>query len=361
MNKKMIKNGIPGEYEKHYGTIAMYPIRNDIWRDDAYHMQKYIINLIVIISKYEKVLFVCPKEHISKIKNQLPKEVDCISIKYDDIWSRDIAPTFTYKNGELCCIDWKFNSWGGKKEGSYFPWDMDDQFASKISNYLGKKCSRVNIVLEGGAIISDGNGTLFTTRSVLLNRNRNPFKTKEEIEKNILEATGDKKIVWLKRGLFMDETNGHIDNLLSFISPLEMCLAWTDDKHNPNYKRVREAYGILQRCTNLYGEKYKIHLIPLPSMQYMKKEESNGLENADFSLERNAGDILPASYLNFYLLNGAVIIPSFGCEEDEIVFKKFKEIFQDRDIIQIYSREPLLGGGGIHCILHEIPILEDEK
>lgn len=355
--KSYLRTGIPAEYEKHSGTIAMYPIRNDIWRENAKYMQEYILHVIDIISRYEPVYLCCPKEYCNSLKGRVADSVFIIEMEYDDIWARDIAPSFTYKDGEIRCIDWKFNAWGGIKEGAYFPWEKDDSFATAISNHFHLSSIRVPITLEGGAIISDGNGTLFATRSVLLNRNRNPFKKKEFIEKVILDATGDKRIIWLKQGLALDETNGHVDNIISVISEDTICLAWTEDKNNPNYRRVREAYNLIKDEMSLSGKKYNIHLIPLPTPQYMKQFEADGLRVNSHSLSRKAGDALPASYLNFYMFNGAVLIPSFGCKEDEEVLNIMKSIFPNRDVIQVYSREPLLGGGGIHCILHEVPFL----
>lgn len=353
-------NGIIGEFEEHHGTIAMFPFRNDIWRDDAVHMQGYILNLVSIISQYEPVFLFCKSSLLGKLRN-ISNNVTIIEAEYDDIWARDIGPTFTYINGKSECINWKFNAWGGRKEGAYYPWDADDKFASFAAGYLGLECKNVDIVLEGGAIISDGNGTLFTTKSVLLNRNRNPFKKREFLEEKILNATHSKQIIWLDQGLANDETNGHIDNLLSFANQNELCLAWTEDSDNPNYHRLKRAYDILSSITNINGDKYKIHLIPLPPMQYMNEKEANGLKIHPDALPRNAGDILPASYLNFYIINDAVLIPSFGCNTDDTVKDIFKSIFPRRRVIQVYSREPLLGGGGIHCLLHEIPLLEDAK
>ena len=350
-------SGTIGEFNDHQGTIAMFPFRKDIWRDNAIHMQNYIIELVSIISKYEPVYLFCQKNLIDKIKN-ISENVTIVIAEYDDIWARDIRPTFVNNNGKIECIDWRFNSWGGRKEGAYFPWDADDNFASAVSSYFGVKCNKINIVLEGGGIATDGNGTIFTTRSVLLNRNRNPFKRKEFIEDEILGATHDKRIVWLDQGLAYDETNGHIDNILSFVNYNELCLAWTDDKHNPNYQRIRKAFSILSNIKNLNGDKYKIHLIPLPPTQYMNEKEAKGLWQNPNALPRKNGDILPASYLNYYIFNGAVLIPSFGCNTDEQVKDIFRRIFPKKEIIQIYSREPLLGGGGIHCLLHEVPRLE---
>ena len=344
--------GMVGEYKKHYGTIAVFPVRNDIWRDDAIHMQKYMIELVKIVAKYEPVLLFCKTGYLSKLHG-LPNNVQIVECNYDDIWARDIGPTFI-DDGRMECIDWKFNAWGGKKEGSYYPWYEDDAFASFVAFYLNVSCKREErVIIEGGGITTDGDGTIVATRSVLLNRNRNPFKKKEVVENIILEATNSKRMMWIEQGLAMDETNGHIDNLLSFINSHEVCLAWTEDKKNPNYSRVRKAYSMLE------GE-YKIYKIPLPPMQYMLKSEADGLLYHEGAIRRNEGDILPASYINYYMVNGAVIIPSFGCDTDIEVKHLFENIFADREVVQVYSREPLLGGGGIHCLLHEIPYLGKE-
>lgn len=340
------------EFEHHHGTIAMYPFRTDIWRSSAKHMQDYIVNLVQLIARYEHVYLVCRSIDLPQLNYLHSDNITLISTDYDDIWARDIGPTFVEEKGEIQCVNWKFNSWGGLKEGSYYPWEQDDAFADKIADYLGLKSKRVNIVLEGGAILTDGIGTLFTTRSVLLNRNRNPFKSLSYIENILKETLHINKVVWLDQGLAMDETNGHIDNIMSIVHPHEICLAWTDDKSNANYKRVRKAYKTI-------SEQYEciIHKIPLPTKQCMTFEESSGLTHNGDAIDRNAGDVLPASYINFYFVNGGILLPKFGCKEDAMVFEIFNGIFGDRKIEQIYSREPLLGGGGIHCILHEIPDL----
>lgn len=350
------RSGTVAEYEKHAGTIIMFPFRNDIWRDDAKFMQEYIINLANIISEFEHVYFICREQDIPALSAANLKNTSIISMPYDDIWARDIAPSFFYEDGQLKCVDWKFNAWGGKKGGSYYPWDKDDSFASNFAKYLSLPVKRIELVLEGGAIISDGKGTLFSTRSVAFSKYRNPFCSKAAVENQILSATHDSRIIWLDHGLANDETDGHIDNILSVVSPTELCMAWTDDRNNVNYKRVHRAFELLNDIESTEGTPYKINLIPLPPELKMLSHEANGLVSNKNALERTTDFILPASYLNYYLVNGAVLIPAFGCELDEPVKAQFQKIFPDRKIIQIYSREPLLGGGGLHCILHEVPV-----
>lgn len=343
-------NRFIAEFERHHGTIVMYPFRKDIWRDNAYYMRKYIVQLAQCIAQYEHVYLICRECDFDKLQYLKDENITLVKAEYDDIWARDIGPTFIRNKGNIVGINWKFNAWGGKKEGSYFPWDKDDSFATEMCRYFGIKKIDVGLTVEGGGILTDGAGTLFTTRSVLLNRNRNPFKSLKDVDNILKKNLHVNNIIWLSKGLARDETNGHIDNVMSVVRPHEICLAWTDNPKSQNYRRVRE---IEREITESY--KCIIHKIPLPAAQYMVKEEAEGLEKRENSLERKEGDILPASYLNYYYVNNAVIIPAFGCKEDAKVFKKFCEIFPDRKVIQIYSREPLLGGGGIHCILHEIP------
>lgn len=352
-------DGPIAEYSSHKGTIAMFPFRNDIWRENAKYMQEYMCGLVDIISEYETVFYFCDLRFVDSLRERYQNNTNVVVItaEYDDIWARDVGPSFIKADSKIKCVDWCFNAWGGIKDGSYYPWDKDDAFASIVAKYFKLESSRSSIVVEGGGIITDGVGTLFTTRSVLLNRNRNPFLKKTTVEDQLCAASCASRVIWLKQGLALDETNGHIDNILSFITSKDVCLAWTDDKNNPNYTRLKTIEKKLKSLTNLNGDHYSVHHIPLPPLQYMTEAESKGLCKAN-SIDRNAGDLLPASYLNFYMINGAVLIPSFGCETDDVALKCFIDLFSDRKVIQIYSREPLLGGGGIHCLLHEVPALE---
>lgn len=186
--------------------------------------------MVRCIEQYEHVYLICRECDLSVLRELENENVTLVQIEYDDIWARDIGPTFIKVAGRIKGINWKFNSWEGLKEGSYFPWDMDDAFAGKISKYLDVEVVNINLVLEGGAILTDGEGTLFTTRSVVLNRNRNPFKSFAFVDKLLKKSLHVKNIVWLDSGLAMDETNGHIDNVMSVVRPHELCLAWTDDK-----------------------------------------------------------------------------------------------------------------------------------
>lgn len=348
-----------GEFEKHWGTIIIFPERSDIWRNNAFDAQNLIIKLANIIINYENVLF-CIKPHlVNKVSNRLDTRIKVVELDYDDIWARDIAPNFVVKDNHISCVCWDFNSWGGIEEGAYFPWDKDATFAKNLSDCMQiPKYIVDDIVLEGGAIITDGCGTAITTKSVLLNKNRNPHKSIDVIEECIKNYFCVNKVVWLDEGLAFDETNGHIDNICNFVAPGEICLAWTDDLKNPHYDIVRDAYNILKKSVDANGNPFVIHKIPIPNLQFITKEEERQLTQSKSSTERVAGFPLVPSYINYYLINSALILPSFSCEWDSVVYKIMKEIFPTREIIQIDSREFLIGGGGFHCILHEIPFFE---
>lgn len=341
-----------GEHEKHFGTIIMFPERKDIWRDGAAHAQQLILDLANVIINYEDVVF-CVKPHLHNlVHNRLDSRVSVLEIDYDDIWSRDISPNFVVNQSEVRAVCWNFNAWGGLSEGAYYPWDKDAAFAKTLSDFLGlKKYVVDDVILEGGAVIADGKGTIFTTKNVLLNKNRNPNITLQQIEDYLYGYFCADRIVWLEDGLSLDETNGHIDNVCSIVRPGELCIAWTDDKNNPQYHVSRQAYDVLCAC----GAVNTIHRIPIPSPQFITASEALGLEQTLSSTHRTEGFQLVPSYINYYLINSALIFPTFQCNEDEIALNAIKAIFPEREVIPFNAREPLIGGGGFHCILHEIP------
>lgn len=341
-----------GEHERHTGTIIIFPERKDIWRDNAIHAQKLCIELANTIVNYEDV-FLCVKPHLRKrVSRSLDSKIRIIEIEYDDIWARDISPNFVVKNNEMRAVCWNFNSWGGFDEGAYFPWDKDAAFAKRIADYLGVKKYIINdVVLEGGSVITDGNGILYTTKNVLLNKNRNPRMTIEQVETYLREFFCADTIIWLEEGLALDETDGHIDNVCSIVHPGEMCIAWTDDDSDPQYEVSKRAMGTLYSSNTVQT----LHKIPIPAPQFITAIEAAGIEQLSTSTNRVEGFQLVPSYINYYLCNSAVIFPIFNCEHDDEAIKAIKSIFNEREIIPFYAREPLIGGGGFHCILHEIP------
>lgn len=351
---------MPGEFEKHSGTYIIWPQRPDNWRLGGKPAQKVFVEVAKAIAKYEPVTVCANEDQYSNARHWLPESVRVVEISNNDSWVRDCGPTFVTNGKEVRGVDWEFNAWGGLVDGLYFPWDKDDKVAQKICEIERKNYYRTkDFILEGGSIHTDGDGTLVTTEECLLSKGRNSQLSREEIENKLKEYLNIQKIIWLKRGIYNDETNGHVDNIFSFVKPGEAILAWTDDKNDPQYEICQECMDILENETDAKGRKIKIHKLLLPKPVLITDEESGGVDAVDGTLPRNPGDRLAASYANFYIVNRAVIFPMFGDPNDENARKTLKEAFPDRDIVGIYAREILLGGGNIHCITQQVPYAEE--
>jgi len=179
--------------------------------------------------------------------------------------------------------------------------------------------------------------------------------TKDEIENKLCEYLNVEKVLWIPRGIYNDETNGHVDNMCNFVRPGEVVLAWTDDKDDPQYERSAEAYEYLTNETDAKGRKIKVHKLLTPTPILITAEESQGVDAVDGTLPRQEGDRLAASYVNYYTGNGFVLMPTFNDKNDDNAVKILSNLYPDRKIETLYAREILLGGGNIHCITQQVP------
>lgn len=348
---------MPGEFEPHEGTFMIWPERSDNWRFGAKYAQKAFADVAAAISKYEKVTICVSSNKYENARNMLPENVRIIEMSTNDSWVRDSGPTFVKNDeGEVRGINWGFNAWGGLVDGLYFPWDKDNEVAKKICDLQWKDVYDIeDFILEGGSIHVDGEGTVLVTEACLLSKGRNIHLTKEQIEENLKEYLNVEKVIWLKSGIYLDETNEHVDNICTFVKPGVVALAWTDDESDPQYEMSKSCYEILSKEKDAKGRTLEIHKILLPYPIYISKEESLGIDITNGTLPRNEGDRLAASYVNYYVCNGAVIMPCFNDPNDEKAKLKLQELYPDREIIQIYAKEILLGGGNIHCITQQQP------
>jgi agmatine deiminase len=344
---------MPAEFEWHDSCWMLWPDNGETFRMGGIPAQAVFTKVAKAISKYEKVTICVNREEFSNALNAFSDtSIRVIEMSSNDAWMRDVGPTFvvdTQKN--VRGIDWAFNAYGGLIDGLYFPWDLDNLVAQKVCSVAGYPIYTLpHIVMEGGSYQTDGEGTVIVTEECLLSEGRNPNLNKEKIETILNEFLGTDKVIWLKRGLFLDETNGHIDNLLCFVRPAEVLLAWTDDPDSLQYDVVRSSLSTLENTTDAKGREFVVHKIPLPAEIIMTQEESDGLKHNSMCFKRCPGDRFAASYTNLYIANGAVIFPTFNDPHDEEVKKLYEEIFDKRKIIGVYSRELFLGGGGIHSI-----------
>lgn len=349
---------MPSELAEHRCTYILWPERGDNWRSNAEYAQEVFKTVIQTIAKYEPVIVgVNPGQYPHVLEMNMPN-VQVVEISNNDSWIRDCGATFVVNDkGNMRAVDWKFNAWGGLVNGLYFPWDQDDLVAAKMCAIEAVNRYRLSdFVLEGGSIHSDGEGTILTTEECLLDPGRNPDMTKEQIEEKLKEYLGAEKVLWVPKGIYMDEdTNGHIDNICQFVAPGKVVLAWEDNQDDPQYEHSKAALDYLESQTDAKGRKIEVTKIHVPNPITITKEESEGVDVVEGTFPRNEGDRLPASYVNYYNCNGAVILPIFDDPHDQEAIDTLQKLFPEKTIEPIYAREILLGGGNIHCITQQVP------
>ena len=348
---------MPAEFARHQGVYMLWPERPDNWRNGAKPAQHTFANVAKAISQFEHVTVGVSDEQYINARHMLPDDVEVIEISSNDSWIRDSGPTFVVNDdGQLRGVDWTFNAWGGLVDGLYFPWDKDDRVAQKVIELERTDRYRLDdFVLEGGAIHVDGEGILITTEECLLSKGRNPQLSKGQIEDVLKKYLNVEKVIWLKRGIYLDETNGHVDNIANFVKPGVVVLAWTDDKDDPQYEISKENDDILRHSTDARGRKIQVEKLYVPKPVTITKEESEGVDAVDGTLPRQEGDRLAASYVNYYTANGGIVFPTFGDPNDARAEKTLQRLYPDRKIVGVFAREIILGGGNIHCITQQVP------
>ncbi len=233
---------MPGEFEPHSGCWMLWPERPDNWRGRAERAQQAFAAVATAIAASEPVTMGASAAQLEHARDLLPASVRVVELAGDDAWARDIGPTFVVDDaGGRRGVDWRFNAWGG----IYAPWDRDERVAAAILEREGAGRYRAPLVLEGGSIHADGEGTVLTTEECLLNRNRNPDLSKQEIERLLLDYLGAEKVVWLGRGVYEDETDGHIDNLACFARPGIVLLDLVRGRGRPPVRDLSRRVGAI--------------------------------------------------------------------------------------------------------------------
>ena len=357
----------PAEFEKHEATLMIWPVRPGSWGKDPSRAQMAFVEIFKAILKSEDLYVLFEKDEPEKTILDLKEKLSDtghsfypLRIATDDSWARDTGPTFVLEDGEVKGINWRFNAWGGDFDGLYADYVNDDKVASSFCDAIGKGIiDHHDLVLEGGSIHSDGEGTLMVTESCLLSGGRNPSMTKEQIDNYLCNALGASKILWLPRGIYNDETNEHVDNVAAFTAPGEVVLAWTDNIDDPQYVLSKASYDYLSSQTDAKGRKIKIHKLPVPDHPVLIEEKDMGnLVFEDGEDERETGERLAASYVNYYYTNDSILLPQFGGENEESdrrAVSIMEKLSNGRKVVPIYAREILVGGGNIHCITQQIP------
>ena len=316
---------MPGEHEPHAGCWMAWPERPDNWRLSAKPAQAAFAAVAEAIQLSEPVTMAVSDAQYEHCRSTLSPSIRVVELSTNDAWMRDIGPTFVRDNqGRKRGVDWRFNAWGGLHGGLYFPWDRDDRAAQKILEIERVERYRAPIVLEGGSIHVDGEGTVLTTEECLLNANRNPELSREQIEAIMLDYLGAEKVIWLGRGVCNDETDGHVDNIACFARPGVVLLTWTADEGDPQHAISRDALGRLEAATDARGRSLEVIRLPAP------------------------GPIL-------YIANNRVVFPLLDERHDGEAADLLAACFPGREIVGVGAREILLGGGNIHCITQQVP------
>ncbi len=326
---------MPAEWERHARCWMAWPCRLDLWGDGLDAARSAYAEVARTIAEFEPVTMVCNPADVAEASLASGAGVDVMSMPIDDSWMRDTGPTFVVDHeGALAAIDWRFNGWGNL----YGDYENDADLARRIIEHVGAWRYDAPVVLEGGAIDVDGEGTLLTTEQCLLDPNRNPGVSRSEMERHLKDHLGVGTVIWLDRGYEDDETAGHIDEIACFARPGVVLALATDDRQDGNHPVFQDNLARLRDARDAHGRRLEVIELPLPKRR----------DNAD-------GRRITLSYANFYIANGGVVMPGFEVAADDRAFKILRDVFPDRRVIQVAASDIVVGGGGIHCITQQQP------
>ncbi len=337
---------MPAEWELHEATWLAWPHNLNTWPGKFDLVPDIYIDIVRALHTHEPVSICVNDTEAAVETRKLLKQagLDLSTVRFceiptDDTWARDHGPIFVRRTHEgkqeLAITDWIFNSWGEK----YGPWNLDDIVPQKIAKLLNLPFFEPGIVLEGGSIDVNGRGTLLTTEACLLNPNRNPTLTREDIEAYLRAYLGVTHILWLGDGIVGDDTDGHIDDLARFVTPTTIVCALEDDPTDANYALLQDNFVRLQKMTDQDGNLLRIVPLCMPSP-------------VDYD-----GTRLPASYANFYVANGVVVVPIYDCPNDTRALATLQELFPTRHVVGVDCTDLVWGLGAIHCITQQQPAI----
>ena len=335
---------MPAEWEPHRGTWLSWPHKEASWPGKFAPIPAVFARMIGELVVHEEVhINVAGRDMESDVRDVLSRarvpadRVFFHHIPTNDAWCRDHGPIFIQRDRdghrEQAIVDWGFNAWGGK----YPPFDLDDVVPRRVGAELGLRVFEPGIVMEGGSLDVNGRGTLLTTESCLLNPNRNPRLGRDEIERYLRDYLGVRRILWLGDGIVGDDTDGHVDDLTRFIDPETVVTVVEDDPADPNYAPLRDNLERLRSMRDQDGEPFRIVTLPMPR-----------------PLEHE-GQRLPASYANFYIANGVVLLPTYDPERDEAARVTLQDLFPTRRVVGIDCTDLVWGLGAFHCVSQQWP------
>ncbi len=325
---------MPAEWEPHEMTLVAWPQRLEAWRGtDIEEARRSHAEVVDAIAQFEPVCLVVDPDQEQQARRQVTAErVEVLPLPIDDSWLRDSGPIFVVDGeGGRAGVDFRFNAWGE----AFTPYDRDAAVSAGILDHLGIERIESTMVLEGGSITVDGNGLLATTRQCLLDPSRNPDMDRAGIEQELRRRLGAETVIWLGNGLVEDaDTDGHVDNVAAFIGQGRVLIQTFPDVADPNHEAMEENRAALASAG-----------VTVEEMNLMSR------------IERADGDPVAVPYMNFYFVNGGVIVPVGGVdpEMDREALQELSGLLPDREVVGIDGRVLALGGGGIHCITQQVP------
>jgi agmatine deiminase len=337
-------NRLPAEWEPHAATWIAWPHRRATFLGDFGPIPAFFARFIRLLAACEPVKVIATEAALAEAQEQLRgvANVECIDIPTNDSWLRDTGPVFLVPRelkgkakpaGGPVAVCWEWNAWGGK----YPPWDRDAQVSRSIAGRLGMAVVTPGVVLEGGAIETDGEGTLLVNHRCVVDPKRNPGLSQAEMEHVLQTRLAADRVIWVGGELAGDDTDGHIDQIARFVAPGRVVAARQPDRLDPNQASLAENLAQLESAVDARGRRLEVIPIDIPSR---------------FSFE---GTQLPASHLNFYMANGAVMVPVFGGPTDEPAVRTLAACFPGRRMVPIDCQELVRGRGALHCITRDQP------
>jgi agmatine deiminase len=325
---------MPAEWERHAGCYIAWPCNPGTWHGHDEAVKAQYAEVANAIRRFEPVTMLTPPRLVSEARAFLEPDVEIVEMDLDDSWVRDNGPFFvTSRAGAEAAVHFGFNGWGGR----FTPYERDAEVPALLAKRLGLPYYRAPMILEGGAISVDGEGTLLTTESCLLNPNRNPGRAQGDIEGILKAYLGARKVIWLPGGMHGSQVDGHIDGVAAFVRPGEVIAAMTRDPADPSHRILTENRARLANASDSKGRTLEVHEVPVPRT-------------------RALGDRRIAStYVNFYVANGGVVAPLFGDAADDLALARLEEAFPDREVVGIRAEHIAIGGGVIHCITQQRP------
>lgn len=326
---------MPAEWEPHDACLMAWPTREELWGRYFESAKQEYAATANAISEFEPVLMVASPDQTAEARNSCGSRVEILEVPIDDSWVRDSGPIFVLdQDGRRYGVDFAFNSWGER----FRPFDRDAEMAAGVLSSLGVERISSTMVLEGGGITVDGEGTAITTEQCLLNSNRNPTMSRAEIEAELQRTLGIEKLIWIPWGQAEDaHTDGHVDGACAYVRPGVVLAQTCEDPQNPNHELMAANLEVLKSSQDLTGR--EIEVIELPYLPY-------------FDLD---GEEMVVSYVNFYIANGGVIVPLADHPLDEPALDLVGRAFPDREVVGVPGRIISFGGGGPHCVTQQLP------